>query len=327
MRKYNNIYIALLSIAMTVTLQLNAQSHEALPAAMFTEVQMDARAAAMGGVSNISQPSVFGVFSNASANRFTAEKLGVGAALSAPKDFSGNKLYAVGSFYNLNDSHGISFGIRYFNYPSVNILDTDGTKSDKFAPKEMTLDLGYGYSINDNFAIGLTGRYIHSNMGSFDEAKPANGFAADVGLTYITELHEIDGANLAFALTASNFGTSLKYSEDKIALLSSVNFGSSVYMPFNDDHKLSLTLNAGYSVLPSYFKGATAGIGAEYNLFKHGFIRAGYHFSDPEKGLGNFTTWGAGIQFHSVKVDIAYWAGVPNQELKSTLFINLGIVL
>lgn len=327
MKIFNKIYNLILGLTLFATITVNAQDATPLPAALFTEIQMDARAAAMGGTSNITQSSSFGVFSNASANLFAKERLNVGTALSAPANFSGNKLFSLGSYYNLNENHGVSFGVRYYNYPTINILDIDGAGSEKFAPKEMTADLGYGYKINDQLAVSVTGRYIHSNMGSFEEAKPAQGFAADMGITYITDLHEIESASLAFALTANNFGTQLKYLDEAIALPSSINFGSSVDMPFTADHQLSLTLHAGYRVLPTYFKGATAGIGAEYNLFKHGFLRAGYHFSDSEKGLGNFTTWGGGIQFHPVKVDIAFWTGVPNQKFKSTLFINLGIAL
>ena len=305
------------------TYTISAQENKALPGAMFIELQSNARDAGMGGVHNISQESALGVFSNPSANLFSEKNIGVGTSLSATDDFSGNKLFALGSFYNFNTNHSVSLGLRYFNYPSIDIIDTKGNHDGAFSPNEMTIDLGYGYLINDNLSISITGRFINSDLGSYNDAKSSNAFAGDLGITYSSELESIDGGNISVALAASNFGTKLKYLEEELAMPSLVKLGASLHTPFNDNHKLTGTVNIGHRVLPSNFSATELGVGAEYNLYQHGFLRAGYHLSNKTKGYGNFTTVGAGINFDPISIDVAYWIGVNEKEYKNTVFINL----
>lgn len=317
------IYTVTIFALLMATFPIMAQVIEPLPAAMFIETQMNARDAAMGGVSNISKSSAFGVFSNSSANLFSKDKIEVGTSLSSTNDFSGNKLFSLGSYINISSNHGVSLGIRYFDYPSIDIIDISSKKEKSFAPKEMTLDLGYAYLINEKLAVSLTGRYIRSDLGRFDETKIANAIAGDLGITYKTDLETIDGGSLSLALAASNFGTKLKYTEEEYDMPAALRFGSSVHVPFNDNHKVTAALNVGYRLFPSNFKSTEAGIGAEYNLYQHGFIRAGYHVAQETKGLGDFVSLGAGIEFKPIRLDVANWIGVNDREFRNTLFINL----
>ncbi len=324
MKKYFN-YLTLSFIALFFSLTGKAQSIPQLPGAMFTEIQTDARAAALGGTANITEASAMGVFSNPSANLFTENKWLLGGNLSTLNKEGGNNLIAIGGHYNLGRQHGLSIGLRHYGYKSIDIINSSGNNDGKFTPKELTIDLGYGYRFTENLAFSLTARYISSDMGAYLDSKSANAFAADIGLTYRGEMNAMDGGSYSIALSASNFGSKLKYNNnaDGLSLPTTVKAGGSIKMPFNDDHIITAVVNAGYRVLPSDFSGFEAGLGAEYNLYKHGFLRAGYHISDQDKGLGNFATLGAGIAFNPVKLDISYWSGVSDQDYKNILFISL----
>lgn len=322
MNKYI-IHIILILVYIVVIQYISAQEIKPLPTAMFTEIMIDAKDAGMGGLSNISKPGAFGVFNNSSANIFSAKDLGIGTSMSATDDFSGNKLFALGTFYSFSSNHSVSIGARYFYYPPVDIIDNMGIKNRSFSPSDMTIDLGYAYLISENLSISLTGRYINSNLGSFENAKSANAFAADIGATYNKELQFINGGNVSVALVASNFGTKLRYIEERHSIPSFLKFGTSIYIPFNENHKIMGTANVPHRLLPSSFSSTEAEIGAEYNLYKFGFIRAGYHTSHKTLEHGDYTTIGAGIKYKQISIDVAHWIGVNNKEFKNTLFFNL----
>lgn len=304
-------------------LSIKAQTIKEIPVTMFTEIQTDARSAAMGGVSTLSEASAFGVFNNASANLFSTGKAAIGTSVSAQKDFSGNNLFSVGSFYNIDDKNGLSLGVRYFGYPTSYLMDENENGANSYKPKEMTLDLAYGRMLTENLSAAITLRYVHSDMGTFMETKKAGAFAADLGFTYASPMANFDGGNWSVALCASNFGTKIKYSDKEYTMPASIKAGNALYFPISENHKLATAINLGFRVLPSNYKGYECGIGAEYNLYRYAFLRAGYHLSDQENGTGNFITTGAGIELKPIKLDFSYWVGAPNQEYKNTLFISL----
>lgn len=322
MMKTQAKYIAFI-LFLTVLTTAQAQVIEETPGVMFLEIQTDARSAAMGGVSNISEPNAFSIFNNASANLFSAEKMGFGATLSARENFKDMNLYSLGAYYNLNEKNCISIGFRYYDYPNLEIAGGTSANVDKFRPKEMAFDIGYGYKLTNNLSLSVTLQYINSDMGTHMDMKKGNAFAAGFGLTYMTPLKNLEGGNWSFALAANNFGAKIKYDEQEYHLPSSVTAGTAVHLPFSENHKLTGTVNLRYRAIPSSFNTFEAGFGGEFNFYKYGFLRAGYHLGDDEKGLGNFTTLGAGVSIKQIKVDFAYHVGMQNKEYQHVAFVSL----
>lgn len=321
--KYS-VLVLLLLVLTTARAQVMVET----PSAMFLEVASDARSTAMGGVMGVSESSAFSVFNNASATLFSAQNLGFGATLSARDNFKDMNLYSLGGFYNFGEKSGISVGLRYFDYPSIAITGgtTGGTTtvgSNKFKPKEMALNLGYGYKLTNNLSLSLTLQYINSDMGTHTGMKKADVFAASLGITYLAPLAVVEGASWSLGMAATNFGTKMKYDEKEYQLPSSLAGGTAVHLPFSAHHQLTGTLNVRYRALPSTFSTFEAGIGAEYNFYKYGFVRAGYHFGNDEKGLGNFTTLGAGVNIKPLKIDFAYHVGMPNEDFRHVAFVSL----
>ena len=216
--KKNYNYLTLSIIAILIALPAKTQIIPELPGATFTEVQTDARAAALGGTANISEASAMGVFNNASANLFSNKQWMVGANLSTLNKEGGNNLIAIGAHHNLGNKHGLSLGFRHYGYKSVDIISAGGKLNGKFSPREMTIDLGYGYKFTDNLSLALTGRFINSDFGAYKEFKSARAFAADLGLTYHGEMTAMNGGSYNIAIVASNFGTGLKYKDGADAL-------------------------------------------------------------------------------------------------------------
>ena len=321
MTKHSKYIVFLFFLFVLTTTQ--AQVINQAPGVMFLEIQTDSRSAAMGGLSSVSESGVFRVFDNSSANLFSVKKFGVGATLSARKDFKDMNLFSLGTYYNLDEKNSISFGFRYFGYPNIDIADNTGANTEKFRPKEMALDLGYGRKLTDNLSLSMTLRYINSDLGSYLETKQGSAFAVGLGLTYVSSIEYLEGGKWILALAATNFGSKIRYDEEKYELPSALTAGTAVHLPISENHKLTGTLNLRYRALPSSFNTIETGIGAEYNLYNYGFLRAGYHFGDNEKGIGNFTTLGAGINIQPIRIDFAYLVGMSNEEFRHIAFISL----
>lgn len=313
-----NIKITIITFLFSVfALPLFAQDEIVeTPGASFLEIIPDAQSAALGAMGNTVASGAFGIFNNAATNVFAPKKFGLGASLSARKDFSDGNMYSIGGFFKLNDKNGISAGLRYFSNPIVNLANKTIT------PTEMAVDLAYGYKFFDNFSAALTFRFVNSNMDGLGVGK-AKSFGGDLGLYYENSINFFEGGKWNFGLQASNLGTKLKYNDKSYSMPARLKIGGSALLPFSDNHILALTANVAYRLLPSSFSTFECGLGAEYNLYKYAFLRAGYHIGDETTGFGNFATLGAGVSVAGIKLDASYYLGVPEQEFKNILFFTL----
>lgn len=288
------------------------------PGAVFLEILPDARSASLGGMSSVVTPGAMGIFGNAASNIFAPEKFGVGTSLSARKDFSDANLISVGGFYNPDDKNGISAGFRYFSNPEVFLSNTNKS----YKPTEIAVEVAYSRKITENLSAGLTLRFINSDMSDFPAGK-ANAFGGDLGVYYENTMSSFSGGKWNVGLHASNLGTKLEYNNGSYSLPTRLKAGGSALLPFSENHVLTLVANLAYRILPSDYSTFECGIGAEYNLYKYGFLRAGYHIGDEETGFGNFATLGVGVSVAGLKLDASYWAGAPDQDYKNILFFTL----
>lgn len=97
---------------------------------------------------------------------------------------SEHSLNSFGGFYKVNQRNVILGGFRYYNYPSLDVLNSNNGKYESISPKEWVIDLGYAREIIPNLAVSATAKLIHSDMGRFGGAKSANAFAVDFGAIY-----------------------------------------------------------------------------------------------------------------------------------------------
>lgn len=289
------------------------------PGAMFLEITTDARSAALGGISSSVNGGAFGIFGNAAANIFSEAKFGAGFTLSARSEFSEGSLYTGGVFLNIDDKNGVAIGFRYFDAPSVSL---DSWRS--IDPRETAVDIAYARKIVGNLSLSLTGRYIDSYMGGSSGLGSANTFGVDIGAYYESGLSAMDGAKWNLGLQASNLGGKLEYGKNSsYSLPGRVKLGGGAYLPFSENHAVTATANVAYRMLPSDFSTFEFGVGVEYNLYRYGFLRAGYHIGDESTGLGSFATVGAGVAVAGLRLDASYWLGAPDQDFKNIVFLSL----
>ncbi len=318
------ITITSLIISMCIGVTLYSQSPGATPAAMFLQMQTDARTAAMGGVHNISAPGCFNVFYNPSADLFSTYKFGFGAGASYRNEFPEHKLFSIAGYSKAGDKNLIALGIRYYNYPKTELFDNNNILTGYSKPNELSFDLGYARKIGNKLSISAVGRYIYSHMD--DNNKAGFAIAADFGITYMTPLNfkDREGAYWSIAASTLNFGSKLKYSNRNFNLPTSIGFSSTLHLPLSTNHQITTTGSINYPVFTSASSAVELGLGAEYKVYKLLSLRAGYHISDADKGFGSYPTVGLGVDLFGIKADLSYWpAATTEREFRNYILLSL----
>ncbi len=128
-----------------------------------------------------------------------------------------------------------------------------------------------------------------------------------------------------FAVGFRHFKDPIGKKLDGQKLPARLGLGGTIDLPFSIENRLQVALDFNY-LLPSEIRHLQAGIGAEYNFLKYGVVRAGYHFGDKDKGVGNYGTLGCGINFWPIRADFSYALADKDCFMRRTWQLGVGIV-
>jgi hypothetical protein len=258
--------------------------------------------------------------------------------------------------HKLDDRNAIGVSLRYFNIGTVALTDANGGSLGTFTPAEFSIDGSFARKFGEDFSLGLTLRYIHSNLSNGSASAPGQGekagnaVAADVSMYYKKPTQEFGtDALFAFGADVSNIGTKISYSEDgptyflptnlKVGIANTwyIDNANDVTFAF-DVNKLLVPTNAGSDVsvpagifqsfsdasLSEEFKEIYYSAGLEYTYDKVLALRGGYYYENPSKGGRNYFTLGVGVKYQEFGFDFAYLASSQaNSPLANTLRFTL----
>lgn len=295
----------------------------------FLKITPDARSAGMGETGAAFADGAFAFFHNAAAGLFNERKSEIAYAYTPwmRDKVSGSALHTVGGYFKLGNKQGVFAGFRHFSYAAIDITDENGNVTDDFTPRDWALDVGYARKITKDLSMSLTFRYISSDMGKFDGADVAHACAFDLGLYYRHRATFLDSASWTVGLQLSNVGSRIKYVSTAYDLPGKVNLGSSLQMPFSQDHKLRCALDFAYQFLPSGSDAWGIAFGTEYLFLQHFALRGGYHWGDKDKGEKSFGTLGCGIAFYHLQGDFSWLLAGSDNVLRNTYRFTLGVDL
>lgn len=323
--KYIPKYLAYLLLLLP---SLHLQAQEESAAVPFLNFPTDARTTGMG-ITGVALPGISSaIYKNAATALFSKEKINAGYTYTPwNRDiFSGSSLNNVYGYFRPNEKQAFAGGFRHFTHGEISVTDENGNATGTFKPKDWALDLGYSHRLNEHLALGLTLRYLRSDLGSFSGASAASAFAFDLSGYYQRTLcQDKPGSFWGIGLQVANIGSKVKYLSTGYDLPASIRLGGSAGYPFSEKHKLTGTLDIGYTEILSDTRSLEWGLGAEYAFLEHGFIRAGYHGGDKEKNSGNYATAGCGINFWLLRADFAYLLTPSDSPLKNTWQVSLNI--
>ena len=266
----------------------------------------------------------------------------------------------LGYAHKLDERNTIRAAIRYFNVGTIQAYDNLQNFQGNFISSEYSIDASFARTFGEEFSIGLTARYVRSNLSngysaSGVTAKPGNALAADVSMYYKTQTEQFgNDATFSFGANISNIGTKISYSNDgtKYFLPTNMRIGIADMINLDDVNSFTFAFdinkllvptrpNSNISVPSGLFGSFTDASfteemqelsfspGVEYWYNKLFALRAGYLYQNPNKGGLHYLTLGTGFKYDDFAFDFSYIAASQQSSplantLRFTLSANFG---
>ncbi|MBU6157654.1 MAG: type IX secretion system outer membrane channel protein PorV [Bacteroidetes bacterium] len=311
-------------------------------------ISPDARSGGMGDMGIATTPDANASFWNAAKIPFSSTKSAFGINYTPWLRALGlNDVYIVTAAgnYKFADNQAISASLRYFNLGTIQFTDFAGNELNQFRPREWALDAGYSRALSQKLGVGISLRYIFSNLASGNNAagaqyKPGTAVSGDISMYYNGLSPE--GRGITAGLVMSNLGSKINYTNAAdggdfipanlgIGALyhsildetSKISFGLDVnklMVPTPDTTAQSLADYRRKSVVSSWFSSfgdAPGGFGEELEEFQISagaeyaydgmfFVRAGYFHEGRYKGNRRFFSAGVGINYNKLGFNFSY---------------------
>lgn len=277
--------------------------------AQFLEIPAGVRGAGMGDTFSAIADDISTTYWNtaglAQLESFEVNLLHVSYFESTNYEFAGIAIpIKPGSTLGLTSSFDFIPSFNSTNNPSA----TPGSAND------LAIELGFGQTFGDNFALGIGGKYISSNLVSYS----ATGEAVDAGLLLYTARKD-----LTFGLSVQNVGQVSSFSQystqEKLPLVYRAGLAYRFQPRKSTNFVLGIDIEKPIDSDPVVHTGGELWLGSK-NLSVA--IRGGYSFNSLNQDLGGITgaSLGAGLKVNPFEFDYAY---VPFGALGDTQRFSL----
>jgi hypothetical protein len=241
----------------------NGSSSNAIPTAVpFLLISPDSRSGSMGDAGVAISPDVNANYWNPSKLAFIEGTDDVSASYSpwlrslVPDVSLSYLAYA----HKLDQRNTIGASIRYFNLGSINLTDNSQNNQGTYTPNEFSIDGSFARTFGNDFSLGLTLRYIHSNLytgyasSSSQQTKPGNAVAADISMYYKNPIQEFgNDAVFAFGANISNIGSKISYADNgtKYFLPTNLKIGAANTFNLDEYNQFTFTLDLNKLLVPT----------------------------------------------------------------------------
>ncbi len=218
----------------------------------FLLIAADARSAGMADMGVATSADAYSQQFNPSKYAFSKQKQGFSMSYtpyltSIANDIS---LGQITYFNRFNDRMAFSGSLRYFGFGDIELRETGDPNEVPVitSPNEFALDGSYSLKLSPEFAMGVSGRYIRSNLkiaNATTDARPATTFAVDVSGIYQSEEVAYDNFNGKWraGFNFQNLGPKLSYDNDLLNenfIPANLRLGGSFDFILDDYNKVSL---------------------------------------------------------------------------------------
>jgi hypothetical protein len=219
----------------------------------------DARGSALGEAGVATSPDANAAFYNPGKLGFVDYKYAISPSYSPwlRKVTDDMSLSYLSGYAKVGDRGAFSASLLYFDLGSIDYTNDRNIAQGSFNPKEYAFTFSYGQKLSDNFGVGISARYVRSNLiGSYagNDAQAGNSFAADLGAYYTKDVTIGAGAyNLAFGATVSNIGNKMVYRDAAIPsfLPTTLRLGTAITREIDAYNKITLAFDATKLLVPS----------------------------------------------------------------------------
>jgi hypothetical protein len=219
----------------------------------------DARGAALGDAGVATSPDANAAFYNPGKLGFVDYKYAISPSYSPwlrqiTDDMS---LSYISGYGKVGDRGAIAASLMYFSLGQIDYRNGQNLPAGSFDPKEYALSVSYGQKLGENFGLGISARYVRSNLvGNYsnNDAQVGNSFAADLGVYYTKDATIGTGVyNLAFGGAITNIGNKMVYGDPTNAsfLPTQLRLGTAITREIDTYNKITLVFDATKLLVPS----------------------------------------------------------------------------
>ncbi len=335
---------------------VNAQN-KITPALQMLNIAPDARSSGMGEVGAAASPDVFSQRWNAAKYAFIGNQGGVGVSYvpwlkAIAKDV--HLGYAAG-YYALPQNQSLGASLYFFSLGNIALYNDAADYLSNVKPTEFAFDLSYARRFGPNLSGALTARYINSTTveggTGIYYTDHAHSFAVDVAAYWQKPIRFVGKeSEAAVGVVFSNIGTKLKTGGDaKYFLPMNMKVGGRISMKLDELNSLSFSLDLNKLLVPedakynedavptaifrSFSDGLSSSIGTgfgfEYEYNSVFAVRTGFSAESKRFGGRRYLTFGAGLGFGSILLDVAYLTAVKGQSgvLSNTFKFSLVVAI
>lgn len=254
--------ILLFVISLLFLENINSQKERRVitTAVPFLLISSDARASGLGDQGVSTSADNFSQHWNQSKFIFTENNSGFGFSYtpylsSVVSDvFLGNLTY-----FKRNSERSVwSFSLKYFSLGEIDILENPLDIPIVESPNEFTFDAGYGLRLSDNLSLGITGRFLLSDvkLRSFNnETELASSIAVDISGFFQSNSFRLGNNDAIYraGFNLSNLGPKMKYSEmgEENFIPSNFRIGSGLEFIYDSNNSLTLTIEINKLLVPT----------------------------------------------------------------------------
>ncbi len=229
----------------------------------FLVISPDARSGAMGDAGVASSPDINSQHWNAAKYPFIEDKYGVSLTYSPWLRVlvSDMDLLYLSGHYRLDDNNAFGASLRFFSLGKIHFRESSDDFGATYNPNEYAVDVSYSRRLSEYFSIGITARYIRSDLtsgyssNSGTKSSAANSAAADVSMFYTRSIMTpgTEESSFALGLNISNIGAKVSYSESmaKDFLPANIRFGGSYTVQLDRYNELSAMVDFNKLLVPT----------------------------------------------------------------------------
>lgn len=324
---------------------LIGQNKAITTAVPFLMISPDSRHAALGDGGVATSPDANAAYWNAGKLAFIDKKYG-GSFSYTPwlgKIVNDMWISSLTGFYKISREQAVAASLKYFDLGEISFRNESNQPLGDFNPKEAAFDVTYSRMLSENLGVGISGRYIFSNLtGAFSgaDAKAGNSVAADIGVFYTKELQSAKNSNLSLGAQISNIGAKISYTDNnnKDFLPTNLKIGGAFLTHLDPTNTITFIADFNKLLVPSVDQGQsllsgmfgsfsdapgggkeelrefTTSLGVEY-WYKDFFSgRLGYFNEARDKGNRKFLTIGLGFKKDNFAFDGAYIVPTNQRE-------------
>jgi len=167
----------------------------------------------------------------------------------------------LSGYYKIDDLSAAGMSMRYFSLGDIQFTDESGNNLKEFRPTEFAIAGSYGRKLSAQFSIGLSLRYIRSNLagntptGGGTETQPGNAVSGDISAYWTNKDLELFNVPVALSLGANirNVGSKITYTDESERDFIPMNLGIGSYINFQVDeyNEIALLLDFNKLLVPT----------------------------------------------------------------------------